>query len=326
MKRIGSSRWMVAALLVAGALHPPQAAAQVPARFYWKPLSNTRAVPVIFDSISGNTNPFDPSHTVSSGANVDARLALAGYAHFFPLFGRAVMAAILLPMGQISGDVVVNGKTVTQAADGFGDPMLELDINMIGPRAQLNIPDALRYEPSFSVDVLADVAFPIGEYSDNQALNLGQHRWYGRAGLPIIGQLGPWVPGRRTTLELLPAVWLFGNNDDYLGKTLETAPLFQVDGHVTRDLTEHFWASLDVAWYIGGKATIDGKSGNMLDNVGIGATLGYEINDNLSFTFGYKSTIADKDADDLRMSGFLVSLVFGWHPLLEGSKRLQGER
>lgn len=326
MKRVASLRWMAAALLAVNVLHPRQAVAQVPARFYWKPLSNTRAVPVIFNSISGNTNPFDPSHTVNSGANVDATLALAGYAHFFPLFGRATMAAILLPMGKLSGDVAVNGKTVQQQADGFGDPMLEFDMNLIGPRAQLNIPDALRYEPNFSIDVLADVAFPIGEYDSNQPLNLGQHRWYGRLGLPIIAQIGPWVPGRRTTLEVLPAVWLFGNNNDYLGKTLETEPLFQLDGHVTRDLTEHFWASLDVAWYIGGKATIDGKSGDMLNNVGLGFTLGYEINDNLNVTFGYKSTIVDKDADDLRMSSFMISLVFGWHPLLEGSKRLQGEK
>jgi len=26
------------------------------------------------------------------------------------------------------------------------------------------------------------------------------------------------------------------------------------------------------------------------------------------------------------MDGFMVSLVYGWHPLLEGSKRLKGEK
>jgi len=69
------------------------------------------------------------------------------------------------------------------------------------------------------------------------------------------------VPGRRTTLELLPAVWLFGDNTDYVGQTLETDPMFQLDAHLTRDFTEHLWGSLDAAWYSGGQATINGVQG-----------------------------------------------------------------
>jgi Putative MetA-pathway of phenol degradation len=316
---------IVAALVVAGALLPREASAQMPARFYLKPLANARAVPLIVDSISGNTNPFDPSHTVNSSADVQAFIAMAGYAHVLPLFGRAAMAAVIVPVGRISGDVTVDGNIFTESADGFGDPMLEFNVNLIGPKAQTNLPAVLRYEPKFSLDFLGDVAFPIGEYDDDRPLNIGQHRWYGRLGLPVIGQLGPWVPGRRTTVELLPAVWFFGENDDYVGHTLQTDPMFQLDFHLTRDFTEHFWGALDASWYVGGKASIDGVEGEMLNNVGVGFTLGYGINDNLNLTVGYKTTIADRDADDMRMSGFMVSLVFGWHPLLEGAKRLQGK-
>jgi hypothetical protein len=246
-----------------------------------------------------------------------------GYAKFFPLFDRATMAAVLLPMGRISSDVTVAGRTTSQSVNGFGDPMLEFDINILGPPAQMNIPDALRYEPGFSLDLLADLALPIGEYDNDQSLNIGQNRWYGRLGLPTILQLGPWVPGRRTTLELLPAVWLFGDNDDYVGQTMETDPLFQLDAHLTRDLTERFWGSLDGVWYYGGKASINGVSGEKLDNTGLGVTLGYQINDNLNLTVTYKSTINDDDADDLRMDNFMVTFVYGWHPLVEGMRRLK---
>jgi hypothetical protein len=320
--------WLVVATMLAmGALCPPQALAQVPARFYWKTLSDANAVPLIVNSISGNTNPFDPAHTVTPGANFDATMALAGYARTFSLLDRAAMAAILLPMGRISGDVTVAGRTFNQSANGFGDPMLEFNINVLGPPAQKNIPDALRYEPGFSVDLVADLAVPIGEYDSDQPLNIGQNRWYGRLGMPIIWQLGAWVPGRRTTLEFLPAVWLFGDNDNYVGQTLKTDPMFQVDGHLTRDFTENFWGSLDAAWYYGGQASINGVSGEKLNNLGVGLTLGYTINDNLNLTVGYKSTVNDSAPGALRMDGFMVSLVVGWHPLLEGSKRLkQGEK
>jgi hypothetical protein len=183
----------------------------------------------------------------------------------------------------------------------------------------------LRYEPGFSVDLLADLAVPIGQYDSSQPLNLGQNRWYGRLGMPVIWQLGPWVPGRRTTLELLPVVWLFGTNDDYVGQTLKTEPMFQLDAHLTRDLTERFWGSFDAAYYHGGQATINGVEGKTLNTFGIGVTLGYHITDNLNFTFGYKSTINHDDPGDLRLSGFMVSLVYGWHQLIEGSRRLKGE-
>jgi hypothetical protein len=325
MKQAAWSRLTLITLLALGALCAPQAGAQTPARFYLDTLSGSSAVPLIFESISGNTNPFDPAHIVIPGANFDATMAIAGYARTFSLFDRAAMAAILLPMGRISGDVSVAGRTFSQSASGFGDPMLEFSINVIGPPAQKDIPDVIRYEPGFSVDLLADLALPIGEYNSDQPLNIGQNRWYGRLGLPIIWQLGAWVPGRRTTLELLPAVWLFGNNTDYVGQTLETDPMFQLDAHLTRDFTEHLWGSLDAAWYSGGQATINGVQGEKLDNLGIGLTLGYSINENLNLTLGYKSTINDSAPGDLQMDGFMATLVFGWHPLIEGSRRLKGE-
>ena len=310
-----------------GALGPPPAQAQVPARFYWKTLSGASAVPLIFNSISGNTNPFDPGHTVTPGASFDGTLAMFGYARTYTLWERSAMAAIIFPMGRVSGEVTAGGRTVTQSANGFGDPMLEFDINLIGPKAQKNIPDVLRYEPGFSVDLLADLALPIGEYNSDQQLNIGQNRWYGRVGFPITWQLGPWVPGRRTTLEFLPAVWMFGDNTDYVGQTLKTDALFQLDAHLSRDFTEHFWGAVDASWYNGGRATINGVQGEKLNNVGVGLTLGYAINDNLNLTVGYKSTVGDSGPTDLRMDSFMLTLVFGWHPLIEGSKRLKsGEK
>jgi len=326
MKKAGWLCWVVAAMLATGALWPPQALAQVPARFYWKTLSDSNAVPVIFQSLSGNTNPFDPAHTIAPGASLDATLGIVGYARTFSLFDRAAMAALLFPMGHISGEVTVAGRTFNQSANGFGDPMIEFNLNVIGPPAQKDIPAVMRYEPGFSVDLLADLAVPIGEYDNSQPLNIGQNRWYGRFGMPTILQIGPWVPGQRMTLELLPAVWFFGNNDDYVGQTMETDPLFQLDAHLTRDITEKLWASLDAAWYYGGEATINDVQGEKLNNIGLGITLGYQINDNLNLTVGYKSTINDSSSDDLRMDSFMVSLVFGWHPLLEGSRRLKDEK
>jgi hypothetical protein len=325
MNPVACLRWLVLTLLAAGALCPLQAQSQVPPRFYWKTLSGANAVPLIVTSMTGNTNPFDPAHIVVPGASFDGTLALAGYARTFALFDRSAMAAVLLPMGRISGDVTVAGRTIKQSASGYGDPTVEFNLNLIGPKAQTSIPDTLRYEPGFSLDVLADLAIPIGEYDSSQPLNIGQNRWYGRIGFPIVWQIGEWVPSRRTTLEFLPAVWLFGDNTDYLGQTLEADPLYQVDAHLTRDFTANLWGSLDAVLWNGGKTTIDGVEGSKLDNYGFGFTIGYQINDNIGLTFSYKSTASDQAPDDLQMDVIMISLVSGWHPLVEGAKRLHSE-
>jgi hypothetical protein len=322
-KPVAGVRFAIVAALAVGALCSLQAVAQVPARFYLDTLSGASAVPLIFNSMSGNTNPFDPAHSVTPGANFDATLAMTGYAYTFTLGDRSAMAAFILPMGRVSGDVTVAGKTFNQSARGFGDPMLEFKLNFVGPPAQKSLPDVLRYEPKFSMNLLTDLALPVGEYDSKQPLNLGQNCWYGRVGFPIIWQLGSWVPGRRTTLEFLPAVWLFGNNNDFVGQTKKTDPMYQLDAHLTRDFTEHLWGSLDASWYTGGQTTLDGVEGEKLNNLGVGLTLGYTINDNINLTFGYKSTINDNGPTDLKMDGFMVSLVFGWHPIIEGSKRLK---
>ena len=255
-------------LLATGIFCPLTAMSQsMPPRFYWKQLSGGNAVPLIVTSMTGNTNPFDPALTVTPGAEFETTLVMAGYAHIFDLFDRAAMGAVLLPMGRISGDVITaGGEPVSQSVSGFGDPMVEFTFNLIGPKAQKTIPDALRY-----------------------------------------------------------AVWLFGDNTDYVGKTLEADPLYQIDAHLTRDFTANLWGSLDAVYYNGGKTTIDGVEGSKLDNYGFGFTLGYQINDNLGLTFGYKSTASDQAPDDLQMDVFMISLVSGWHPIIEGSKRLQSE-
>jgi len=83
MKKAGWLYLVVATLIAIGAFCPPQTLAQVPARFYWKTLSDANAVPVIFQSLSGNTNPFDPAHTIAPGASLDATLGIVGYARTF---------------------------------------------------------------------------------------------------------------------------------------------------------------------------------------------------------------------------------------------------
>lgn len=155
-------------------------------RFYWKGLVGTNAVPVIGSSMGGNSNPFDPSNRVIPGSNFEATMSMVGYAKMLPLFKRSAMVSVLMPMGRISSDASIGGLSYNTTARGYGDPMLQLSVNLIGPKAIMNIPNMLRYEPGFSVDVIGSIAGPLGEYDSSSPINIGQNRWYGRIGLPVI--------------------------------------------------------------------------------------------------------------------------------------------
>ena len=316
--------WIVVAVIL-GMLSSMAANAQVPPRFYWKTLQGTNAVPVIAMSVSGNTNPLDPSYHFDPSVSLSADIAIAGYAKMFPVWNKAAMLAVLVPMGRIEGEFLAG----REASSGFGDPMVEFNINLIGPPPIMNLPDMLRYEPGFSLDLVVDVTFPLGQYDNTQSLNLGQNRWYSRIGTPIIWQLGPWIPASRTTLEIFPSVWFFGDNDDFVGDNLHSDPTFELEVHLTRNLTSKFWGSLDATYSSSGDATISSATTSVTtsgsDMTLVGFTLGYQLNDSLQLTIGYKSTLNNNAAsDDLRMSIFNLSLTTGWHRLLEGANRLSG--
>jgi len=294
------------------------------ARFYWKGFMGTNAIPVIVNSMGGNANPLDPAQTIIPGSNFESTMSMAGYAKMLPIGKRSGLVSVIVPMGRLSGEASLNGVDYSGTARGFGDPQLMLDINVIGPKAIMSIPEMLRYKPGFSVDILGSLAIPIGAYDNTTPINLGQNRWYGRIGAPVVLQIGQWIPGKRTTFEMLPAVWFFTDNNDFMGKTMSTKPKYQLEAHLTRDFMERIWGSLDVISYTGGKSTIDGKEGSALSNLGLGGTLGYHVNDNMQLFLSYMTTVNDNNPEDLKMDQYRFTLLYGWHPLIEGMRRLKG--
>ena len=326
------ARWILTILVLFLAL-PTGAHAQGDGpRIYWHGLAGTNVVNFWYENLSGNANPLDPSHVVRPNASFDANVAIAGYSKMLPLFGRSATASIFLPVGNL--DISLAGGQTSQqtGSRGFGNPILQLNTNLIGAPAIMSLADMARYEPTFTMDLLTTLAIPIGTYDSSQIVNMSQNRWYGRVGLPMVQTFGPWVPGQRTTLEVLPAGWFFGNNTEYAGQTLKSDPMLQLEAHATRDLTETLWASADVAWLYGGKPTIEGPApasltgfpsvdGKKLQNVSAGFTVGFQATDNLMISTSYSATV-NGGSQDLKIDQFRLMLTYGWHPLIEGMKRL----
>jgi len=42
----------------------------------------------------------------------------------------------------------------------------------------------------------------------------------------------------------------------------------------------------------------------------------------MQLTLSYSSTVNDKNPEDLKMDGFRITFIYGWHKLIEGMRRL----
>ncbi|MEW6368398.1 MAG: transporter [Acidobacteriota bacterium] len=272
---------------------------------------------------TGNANPLDPSHLVSPATDYETKIVLLGYHRMIDLLGRSATASFLIPVGNLKRQVAGLPESQSIRAKGFGDLMVQLDLNLFGAPAMKGLAQVARYEPKLTVDLLATFALPIGEYDEKSSLNLGQNRWYGRIGAPIMYTIGPWVPDKRTTIEVLPAVWFFGENDEFRGVTLKNDPLLQLEGHLTRDFTRTFWASFDVAWFYGGTPEIGFVEGKKLRVPTAGLTVGFQVNENLTFNASYSSTFDDSAPDDLKSDEIKLKLTYAWHPLVEAIKGMR---
>jgi len=199
---------------------------------------------------------------------------------------------------------------------------VQLDINLFGTPPLISTVDLVNYEPTWTIDSAVLLAFPIGQYDDDKLVNMGLNRWYGRFALPIKYHFGVFAPGYMSSFELTPSVWLFAENDDFVGKKLENDPLWQIEAHLTHDFTRSFFGSLDLLYRGGFQSEINGvEVGDDLDIGDLGFTLNYQATDNITIRTSFSSNVFGDD--DLDNSLIRLQFVYAWHRLNENMKKLQ---
>jgi len=308
------------------------------ARAYWKGRDGTNVVSFQYLNLNmqaSDTQQFDPSQFIYPNSDTEANVMIASYARHFTLFDRASSFAVNLAGGSADLDVntslvpsqflppgIAPGTTFSQSASGYADPSVQFDVNLFGTSRLKSTVDLVNYEPTWTIDAAVLLAFPIGQYDDDKLVNMGLNRWYGRFALPIKYHFGAFAPGYRSSFELTPSVWLFAENDDFVGQKLENDPLWQIEAHLTHDFTRSFFGSLDLLYRGGFQSEINGVEVGEALNIGnLGFTLNYQVNDNLAIRAGYSSNVFGDD--DLDNSIIRIQFVYGWHRLMENMKKLK---
>ncbi len=131
--------WSVGVLMLVAVLSPRAVFAQGDGpRTHWKEmLTDTNIFSFTYIRATGNANLNDPSYRVVPGANFDADLTLVGYSRSFSLCCQTAVGSILVPVGDLAGELA---GPLSSSTRGFGDPILQLDLNLIGTPAMKNMP------------------------------------------------------------------------------------------------------------------------------------------------------------------------------------------
>lgn len=268
---------------------------------------------------------------IQPSIDIDNQLYLLSYSRSQPVFGRSAIFMLSLPAGIIRTNSNLPVEGANDSRDGIGDPSLGVTINLIGAPG-LMLREYARYDLGTAVHVGVKGTFGIGSYDSDEALNIGSNQSKLRLSLPVVRAFGPWVPGRRTTLEVTPSLTLIGDNDDAQGTTIDQDPMFAVEAHLSRDFTKRAFISGDYTFARFGETrstdNVTGAVSGAREAASahlLGVTVSFQVNDNLQLFLTHLQTTAEEKSP-VALEGALlrVTLTWSWHPVIERRRDFAG--
>ncbi len=323
----------VAASLISG----PAIAQDDGARTYWKGRAGTTAMSFQYLNMhlqASDTLQFDPAHYIYPAADAEADIFVLSWARHMTLFERPSILSVNVIGGSVDLDFdtnltppeflppgVVPGVSFSQSASGYGDPSVQLDVNLLGTPKIKTIFDYMNYEPTWTLDAAVMLGVPLGQYDADKVVNLGLNRFYGRIAFPFKYHFRIFSPGYRSSLEVVPSVWLFAENDDFVGQKLQNDPMWQLEAHWTHDFTRQFFASLDLLYRKGFQSEINGIDlGSDIEIGNLGFTLNFSVTDNVTIRTSFSSNVFGNS--DIETSMIRLQFVYAWDMAIQNINKL----
>jgi hypothetical protein len=248
---------------------------------------------VLFMANYTSANQTTPNAPVVVGSEISSTATAIQYVVPLNIAGKSAAVFPVLPIGTFTGSVESAGTTLANGSSGIGDFVVGGFVGLVGmPASPLEKYAALT--PGFSLAALAVVMAPTGAYDHTQIFNFGTNRWTFRAGLPMYYALGQsYVDPHLTTFELKPTLTFYTANDEPYGADRQTQdPLFELEGHVTRNLSSTFWLSGDAIYQYGARTFTNGISDNNARmNLNLGATVGISLSPSIQFRASYARAV-----------------------------------
>ena len=282
-------------------------------RMYWNAPVGTNILQTYYWTVHGNS--IAPDTTQNNGNfETDINLGVLGYNRIFDLAGHSMILSGIMTAGDISGTVSKLGKSTVRSSRGLGDLYLQGVVNIFGAPA-LSAEEFVNYKQETVLSLLVGVTAPTGDYESDRVLNMGTNRWNVRIGLPFVQTLSSeWIFGEISTLEILPSVWFYGDNDNSFGSKIAQDPLYTLEAHLTRNITPMIFVSLDYFVQRVGNSYTDGvQTGVSHTSDSLGATFSYLLNRHMQMQLRYMTTLNPNPLEnELDANMFQFNMNFFW--------------
>jgi len=275
-------------------------------RAYWPAPKGLKLVTLAYQYSTGDILT-DPSLPI---VGLDSRLSLAqlSYQQSFSLAGRTANAQINLPYtwGTNAGEIL--GETRRRTISGWADVTARLSVNLLGaPTMDRAAFQELRANPRPILGVSLDLLAPTGGYEPGRLINVGSNRW---AIKPALGYIYPMR--RKWLAEFDLGVWIFGDNDEFLGTTREQNPIASGEFHLIKRVRPGFWFSLDLNYYYGGRSTVGGVlRADLQRNSRAGGTLVFPFRRHHAIRASYSTGTVTTSGGDFEILSLVY--VYAWN-------------
>jgi hypothetical protein len=222
---------------------------------------------VISNGSSVGDVAFDPTGPIDE-ASASINVTTLGYGRSWSLAGRSAQVAVGVPIvaGHLDGRFL--GESASVSRYGPGDPRMRVAVNLYGAPAMARQAFASHRRPRL-VGASLTVSAPLGRYTSDRLINIGNHRWAFKPEIGVVFVRGRW------TFETYGGVWLFTENDDgYKGAVRAQAPIGSAQFHVQYAVRPRLLVSANANCYGGGRTTVNDKANvDLQRNSRVGVTV-----------------------------------------------------
>ena len=230
---------------------------------------------------------------------------IVAYVRTLDVWGQSAKLDLLVPYVWLSAKATVKGLAHEREVSGFGDPRVRFSVNFYGAPA-LSLEQFAQYKQDLILGMSLQVSAPGGQYDSDKLVNIGTNRWSFKPELGLSKAFGPW------TLELLPSVTFFTDNNDYFGgNNLAQDPLYALQGHLIYYFDFGAWVSLNSTYYTGGRTTVNGvQNDDRQENVRLGITVALPLNRHFSLKLYGSSGVYTRTGTNFDAAG--IALQYRW--------------